>query len=175
MMLVDSIEGYDFTNTFENTQSVAITVVVWNKAASSSSGVEANLGSCLALTNPALSFTLAPGGTQSVAFQDETQCGWAQATSATTASGAPDTTWGEANFVSTGSGYDVSSIVNSLGNTYFMSISSAESTCVSDPTQNDWIAKDGNSEDPIPIGDSDGSCYIPGSTMTLHTKLGGNF
>jgi hypothetical protein len=174
MMLVDSISGYDFSNTFENTQSVPITVVIWNKAASGSSGVEANLGSCLALSSPALSFTLGPGGKQAVVFQEDTQCGWAQATTAKTPAGAPDTTWGEANFVTGGSGYDVSSIVNSKGNTYDMSISAAETSCISDITQNDWIAEGGDPEKPIPVGGSDGSCYVPGNSMTLTTKMGGD-
>jgi len=178
MMLVDSIEGYDFTNTFKNTQSVPITVIIWNKAAytgTDPSAAEANLGSCIALETPALSFSLAPGASQSVAFMDETQCGWAQATSNKTPAGAADTTWGEANFVTGGSGFDVSSIVNSKGNTYDMAISAAEVSCKSDTTQNDWIANGGNPEDPIPIGDSNGSCYVPGPTMTLETTMGGDF
>jgi len=172
---VSSVEGYDFTNTFINTQSVPITVVIWNKAATSSSGVvEANLGSCLALTTPALSFTLAPKAQQIVAFMANSQIGFAQATSAKTPAGAPDTTWGECNFTPGGSGFDVSSIVNSKGNTYDMSMSAAEVSCVSDMTQNDWIAENGNPETPVPVGNSDGSCYVPGNTMTLTTKLGGD-
>lgn len=176
MILVDSIDDYDFTAMFENTSGATATYVIWNKAAKTSAGViEANLGSCIALTTPALSFTLASGGKQAVAFQSDSQIGWAEATSKKTASGAPDTTWGEANFVSTGSGYDVSSIVNSAGNTYNMSITSVEAPqCTSDITQNDWIAGPGGSEDPVAVGNSDGSCYVSGSTMTLTVKMGGD-
>jgi len=178
MMKVASPGSYDFTNTFINTSNEPITVVIWNKAYSPSGLVadaEANLGSCVALSTPALSFTLAVNGQQTVAFMDQSLIGWAQATSSITPAGAPDTTWGEAKFTSTaGCGYDVSSIVNSKGNTYDMSISSLETTCVSDPTQNDWIAENGNPETPIPIGSSDGSCYIPGGKATLTTKMGGS-
>jgi len=171
---VASAEGYDFTNTFINTSGEPMTIVVWNKAASQNGGaVEANLGSCIALTSPALSFTLAAGSQQVVAFQADTQAGWAQATSDVAASGAPAITWGEVNYATTGSGFDVSAIMNVHGNTYNMAITAAEGSCVSDMTQNMWIAKDGNSEDPVPVGSSDGSCYLPGSTATLTTKMGG--
>jgi len=170
MMKVESIVGYDFTNTYYNTQSVPITIAIWNKAWNG----DPNLGACVAPETPALTFALAPGGSQSVAFQDGTLIGWSQAVSKITPAGQFDITWGEAKFTSTeGCGYDVSSIVSSTGNDYNMEISSLESTCVSDPTQNDWIANNGNWEDPVPIGNSDGSCYIPGGKATLSTKMGG--
>jgi len=170
---VDSAEGYQFTNTFINTSGKPITIVLWNKAASQNGVVEANLGSCLALTSPALAITLAAGEQQVVAFQEDTQGGWAQATSDIAASGAPAITWGEINCSSGGSGFDVSAIMNKNGNTYDMSISSAENSCVSDMTQNMWIAQNNNPEDPVPVGGADGSCYVPGTTLTLTTKMGG--
>jgi len=171
---VDSTEGYDFTNTFINTSGEPITIVVWNKAASQNGGaVEANLGSCIAPVSPALAITLAPGAKQIVAFQEDTQAGWAQATTNIAASGAYATTWGEVNYSSTGSGYDVSAIMNVDGNTYDMAITAAEVSCTSDMTQNMWIAQNNNPEDPVPVGNSDGSCYLPGSTATLTTKMGG--
>jgi len=175
MILVSSAKGYQFTNTFINTSPKAMTIVVWNKAydRDGTGNPEANLGSCLAATSPALSFTLAPGKQQVVAFQEDTQAGWAEATTAIAQSGAYATTWGEINYLSAGSGYDVSAIMNEDGNDYDMSISCAEVECVSDMTQNLWIGRNNNPEDPIPIGNSDGSCFIPGSTATIITKMGG--
>jgi hypothetical protein len=174
MIKVASTDSYDFTNTFINTSPKALTVVIWNKAFDGSNGVEANLGSAVAPKTPALTFALAPGASQIVAFQDNTQIGWAEATDALAASGAFATTWGEANFVSTGSGYDMSAIMNPNGNTYDMAISSKEASCTSDPTQNYWYAVNNNAEDPQPVGNSDGSCYVMGSSAHLTTKMGGN-
>jgi len=178
MVKVDSAEGYDFTNTFINTSPETMTVVIWNKAFSSAEdgGVEAalaNLGSCVAPKTPALSFALAPKAKQVVAFQDETIIGWSQAVNAKTASGAFAVTWGEAKFNSGGSGYDMSAILNPQGNNYNLAISSSETPCVSDTTQNYWYATDSKGENPIPVGNSDGSCYIPGSKANLVTKMGG--
>jgi len=173
MIKVSSAQGYPFTNTFINTSPDAITVVLWNKAFERDGTVEANLGSCVAPVTPALTFTLAPGAKQVVAFQDDTQAGWAQATDKIALSGAYAITWGEINYSSTGSGFDVSAIMNADGNTYNMAISAAETDCVSDMTQNLWVAKDNNPENPVPVGNSDGSCYIPGKTATVVTKMGG--
>jgi len=176
MIKVPSAAGYQFTNEFINTSPQPMTVVIWNKAYSQSGNVDdadPNLGSCIAPETPTLTFALAPGESQVVAFMDETLIGWAQATSAKTASGAFDTTWGEASFRSTGSGYDMSAIMNSAGNNYDMAISSSETPCISDPTQNYWFAANNNPEDPQPVGSSDGSCYVPGSSATLVTKMGG--
>jgi len=164
---VGSRAGYDFTNEFINTSGESITVVVWNKVGSDGQPLS---GSALASKSgePALTFALAPGASQIVAFQENSQVGWAQATSQLTASGAFATSWGEANFVSTGSGYDLSAILNPAGNNYNMAITSVEApACTSDPTQNYWLTA---SE---PIGGSDGSCYIAQSTASLTTKMGG--
>ena len=172
MMKVASTNGQKYTNNFINTSGSKMTVVIWNKAASQGLknplNAEANLGSCIAPVTPALTFALAPGANQIVAFAENTQIGWAQATGSKAASGAFATTWGEANFVSTGSGYDMSAIMNAAGNNYNMAISSAEApACTSDMTQNYWLTAS------QPIGNSDGSCYIAQSTATLTTKMGG--
>lgn len=162
---VDSAEGYDFTNTFVNTQSESITVNVWQKV-----GPDYQLlsGSALAPTKTTLTFVLKPQESQVVAFQENTQVAWAQACSSIAESGAYSTTWGEANFVSTGSGYDVSAIMNSAGNNYDMSITSSEApACTSDQNQNMWLTATD------PVGGSDGSCYIAQSTATLKTVMGG--
>jgi hypothetical protein len=177
MMLADSVGSNDFTITFINTSPEAMTVAVWNKAFSRDGNVanaEANLGSCLAPITPILSIALAPKEQQVVAFQDGTLMGWSQAVDKTIFSGAFATTWGEGKFTTAeGSGYDVSAIVNPEGNNYNMAISSAQSDCISDPTQNYWMAKDGNPETPVPVGNSDGSCYVPGNQAHLTVKMGG--
>jgi len=167
---VSSTEGYDFTANFINTSGEPMTIVFWNKAYSKTgdaADAEANLGSCVAPKTPALTVALAPGGSQIVAFQDNTQAGFCQATTAIAASGAFATGWGELNMVSTGSGYDYSAIMNPNGNAYNMAISSVESSCISDMTQNFWMSPTD------PVGNSDGSCFIAQSTATLTVKMGG--
>jgi len=163
---VDSTKGYDFTNTFTNSQSETITVNIWNKVGEDMQPLS---GSALAPKTTTLTFTLGPGKSQVVAFMADSQVGWAQATSATAESGAYATSWGEANFCATGSGYDMSAIMNPDGNSYNMSISSDEApACTSDRTQNYWLTAT------EPIGSSDGSCYIAQSTAHLTTVMGGN-
>lgn len=177
MLLVDSVGSHKYTNTFENTAGSPITIMVWNKAYTMSGDAkdaQANLGASMAPKSPALSITLAAGESQVVAFAENTQISWAEATTDIAASGAFATTWGEMNFVSTGCGYDVSAIMNKKCNTYDMTISSKEVTCVSSMTQNLWIGNNCNPELPIPIGTSDGSCYIPAGTCTVTTKMGGS-
>jgi hypothetical protein len=173
---VSSTAGYQYTNNFINTSGASLTVVIWNKAYSpsgSASDAQANMGAFVATKTPTLTFALAPGASQLVAFQEDTQVGWTVATSATTSAGAFDNTWGEGNYASDGCGFDVSAIVNTAGNNYDMTISAAEVSEISaaDPPTNMWMTA---SE---PIGDSNGSVYIPASfgTCTLTTKLGGIF
>ncbi|TAQ87470.1 hypothetical protein B7494_g4209 [Chlorociboria aeruginascens] len=170
MCKVSSIDGYDFTNEFINTSPSTLTVAIWNKAASpglKGGAIEANLGSCIAPVTPALTFALAPGASQIVAFLENSQIGYAEAVSSIAESGAFATTWGEVNFLSSGSGYDMSAIMNPNGNNYNMTISSLEASCISDPTQNYWLT------DSDPVGGSDGSCYVYGSVAHLTTELGG--
>ncbi|KAF4636861.1 hypothetical protein G7Y89_g1232 [Cudoniella acicularis] len=161
---VSSASGQKYTNTFTNTQSISITVNIWNKVGSD---LQANSGSALAPKDTTLTFVLAPGASQVVAFAENTQIGWAQACSEIAESGAFAITWGEANFQSTGCGYDVSVIMNAAGNNYNMSIKSAEAQqCTSDMTQNYWLNAN------TPVGNSDGSCYISPGTCTLTTVMG---
>ncbi|KAH8679838.1 putative allergen Asp f 4 [Tricladium varicosporioides] len=161
---VDSINGYAFTNTFVNSQSTAITINIWNKVGPD---MQVLSGPMLAPKKTTLTFALAPGASQIVAIQENTSYGWAQACTKITSYGAYDTTWGEATVKSSGSGYDVSAIPNTAGNVYNMSISSAESTCISDMTQNYWLTAT------QPIGTSDGSCFIAQSTAHMKTVMGG--
>lgn len=168
MIKVSSRTGYDYTNEFINTSGESMTVVLWNKAYDAGNGVEANLGASMAPKTPILSFALAPGESQIVAFQENSQIGWCQAVSDIAESGAFATTWGEMNFVSTGSGYDVSAIMNPNNNNYDMTITSAEAPhCTSSRTENFWLTETD------PVGDSNGSCYIAQSTATITTKMGG--
>jgi len=173
MIKVSAVGDYKYTNTFENTSGKPMTIMVWNKAFERNGVTETNLGAMMAPTQPSLSITLAAGESQVVAFQEDTQAGWAQATTDIHMSGAFETTWAEANYISTGCGYDVSAIMNKHGNTYDMEMSAKETSCVSNMVQNLWIARNGNAEDPVPVGDSDGSCYIPAGKCTIHTKMGG--
>jgi len=162
---VASAAGQQFTNTFVNTQSVGITVNIWQKVGPDGQPLS---GSSLAPHETSLTFYLAPGAEQVVAFQDNTQIGWAQACGEIAQSGAFATTWGEANFVSTGSGYDVSAIMNPHNNNYAMTITSAEApACTSSNTQNFWLTATD------PVGDSNGSCFIAQSTANLRTLMGG--
>ena len=162
---VDSASGYDFTATFTNSQSESITINIWNKVGED---LQPLSGSALAPTKTTLTFALKPGASQVVAFMENSQVAWAQACSETAASGAYATTWGECNFLSAGSGYDVTAIMNSGGNNYNMSISSKEAPdCTSDMTQNFWLTATD------PVGNSDGSCYIAQSTATLKVIMGG--
>jgi hypothetical protein len=157
--------SYSYTAEFHNTQSKTITINIWNKVGPDGQDLS---GSALAPKNTTLTFTLGPGDSQIVAFDENSQVAWAEACSETAASGAYATTWGEANFVKTGSGYDVSAIMNPNDNDYNMSISSAEAPdCTSDRTQNFWLT------DTQPIGNSDGSCFIAQSTATLKVVMGG--
>lgn len=162
---VDSTSGYDFTAKFINTQSSSITVNCWNKVGSDGQPLS---GSALAPKDTSLTFSLGPGASQIVAFQDNSQVGCAQACSSIAESGAFATSWFEGNLASGGSGYDLSAIMNAGGNNYDMSITSVEAPdCTSDMTQNYWLTAT------EPIGNSDGSCYIAQSTATLTVKMGG--
>lgn len=168
---VSTTSGYDFTNTFINTSGAKLTVAVWNMAASAGmtnyENAVANLGACQASLYSALTFTLAAGASQTVAFLDNTVIGWAQPTTTLNTASQFSTAWGEAKFNSTGSGYDVTFIPNGGNNNYKMSIKSTEVACISDNTQNYWLTAT------EPIGNSDGSCYNPGSTLHLTTEMGG--
>ncbi|TVY44901.1 hypothetical protein LOCC1_G003216 [Lachnellula occidentalis] len=164
VIMVDSIGDNDFTNTFKNTQSKAITVNVWNKVGPD---YEVLSGSALAPTRTTLTFVLQPGASQIVAFQDISNIGWAEAVDEYTAASAFKTSWGEANFCSTGSGYDLSAI--NSDNTYQMTITSTQNAaCTSDPTQNMWLTASD------PVGSGDGSCYVPAGPMHLQTIMGGS-
>jgi len=165
IIAVASTSGQQFTNTFVNTQSVGITVNIWQKVGPDMQPLS---GSSLAPKSTTLTFYLAPGAEQVVAFQENTQIGWAQSCGATAESGAFATTWGEANFVSTGSGYDVSAIMNPNNNNYAMKITSAEASgCTSSNTENFWLTASD------PVGGSNGSCFIAQSTATMRTEMGG--
>jgi len=168
---VSSPSGYQFTNTFVNKQSVSITVNIWQKVGPDGQPLS---GSALAPTDTTLTFVLAPGASQTVAFQDNTQVAYAQAVSSFTGSGAYATTWGENNWSSAaGCGYDVSAIMNPAGDNFDMTISSKEVPDISaaNPATNMWMTAT------EPIGGSDGSVWIPPTigSCTLTTIMAGTF
>ncbi|KAL2063520.1 hypothetical protein VTL71DRAFT_5325 [Oculimacula yallundae] len=161
---VSSTSGYDFTNTFINTSKKPMTINIWNKVGPDLQDLS---GSALAPKKTTLTFVLAPGKSQIVAFQDNTQAAWAQACDDFTASGAYATVWGEVQYRKEGSGFDYSAILSKGANNYDMTITSEENDCVSSQKENFWLAEY------KPIGNSDGSCFVPDSTMHLTTKMGG--
>ncbi|CZS95334.1 related to Allergen Asp f 4 [Rhynchosporium graminicola] len=161
---VDSTSGYDFTNTFVNTGKKAMVINLWQKMGSDKLPLS---GSANAPKNTTLTFALKPGQSQVVAFQEDTQVAWAQVCNEFHDSGAYATVWGEAQFRKAGSGFDYSAIMSKNANNYDMTITSKENDCVSSQTENFWLAAY------KPIGNSDGSCYVPGPTMHLTTKMGG--
>lgn len=170
MIKADSAQDHVFTNEFVNTSKESMTVVIWNKAASK--GLEdplqadPNLGASIAPEHPALTLALAPGQSQVVAFLDQSVVGWAQACDERAKSGGFSTTWGEAQFNTTGSGYDVSAIQNPHGSNYVMDISSVEAnSCDSTESDNMWVT------DTSTVGS--GSCFIAQGTAHLTTKMGG--
>ncbi|RKF58131.1 hypothetical protein GcM3_184019 [Golovinomyces cichoracearum] len=170
MIKVASATDHIFTNQFINTSKKSMTVVIWNKAASPGMkepwNADPNLGASIAPEHAALTIPLAPGDSQTVAFLDQSVVGWAQACETRSFSGGFSTTWGEAQFNTTGSGYDVSAIQNPNGSNYIMDISSVEAnTCDSTESTNMWIT------DTSTVGS--GSCYISQSTAHLTTKMGG--
>jgi len=167
IIMVDSTDKYDFTNTFVNTQKVPITVNVWNKVGEDGQDLS---GSTDAPKKTTLTFVLAPGATQVIAVQENSNIGWAEATTKLrTDSGSFDTSFGEATYLAKGSGYNLSAIPNTAGNKYDMAISSVEAPhCTSDMTQNYWLTPT------EPIGTSDGSCFVAQSTAHLTTKMGGS-
>ncbi|KAF7902777.1 hypothetical protein EAF00_002680 [Botryotinia globosa] len=161
----DPSASYSYTVNFINTQSKKITVNIWNKVGPDMQPLS---GSALAPKNTTLTITIPSGGSQKVAFDEDSQVAWAQSCNSTAPSGGFDTTWGECQFLKTGSGYDMSAIMNSAGNNYNMTITSEEApACTSDPTQNYWLTPT------QPIGLSDGSCFISQSTATLTVIMGG--
>lgn len=169
---VASVDGYDFTNTFKNTQNKAITINIWNKVGPD---LQRQSGAMLAPRKTTLTFVLQPGQSQTVAFQDNTQYAWAEATTKLLLSGQYDTVYGEANMKPTGgSGYNLSIIPKSDKlNNYDMEISSKEADwCVSNRFKNFWRTE----TDPVGNDDgtdTNGSCYVNARTAHLTTKMGG--
>lgn len=141
MKLVASPDGYDYTNTFQNSGTQPLTLIIWNKAAAS--GPNAGQSS-----TPNLGFVLAPGASQVVAFDANSQVGWSRDCARRSDDNAPDCTWGEGDFGNESnkgwSGYDVSSIQNGAGNTEKMCITSSKKNggAESSNAKNNWYAAD---------------------------------
>jgi hypothetical protein len=122
MQTVDSsvADKYKYTNEFKSEASSDIIVVIWNKSGPDGAP---NSGQ---FSPPAVSFTLSPGASQFVAFDENSQVAWCHDSGKKTQWGAYDCTFGEADFGNESnnqwSGYDVSSIQNSGGNNSPMTI-----------------------------------------------------
>lgn len=130
-------DSFQYTNNFKNTGSSPVNVIVWNKSGPDG---QANSGQFSA---PALSFELAPGASQYVAFDKNSQVAFCNFSGKKTSYGANDCTFGEADFgnESNGgwSGYDVSSIQNTAGNDEALSISSTDGATSSN-TGNNYVS-----------------------------------
>jgi len=105
---ISDVNGAKYTNNFISSASAPIQIIVWNKSGADG---RPNSGQFSA---PALSFELAPGASQVVAFDENSQVAWCQFTGAKSAYNANDCTYGEADFGNISnngySGYDVSLI-----------------------------------------------------------------
>ncbi|KAI4122204.1 MAG: hypothetical protein LQ347_006586 [Umbilicaria vellea] len=145
MRLVSSADSYDYTNTFRNAASAPLTIIIWNKAGDPAKGQGPNQGQSSA---PTLGFTLAAGASQTVAFDSNSQVAWSRNCDRRGDNGAPDCTWGEGDFGNASNqgwtGYDVSSIQNSHGNSEAMCITSAPHNAglESSNLKNNWVTPD---------------------------------
>ena len=148
MMLVSTVDGYTYTNTFQNTGSSSMDIIIWNKAGNPSLPAPGNGANAGQSNPPNLGFTLPAGASQIVAFDANSQVAWSQDCSRNSDDGAPDCTWGEGDFGNASnegwSGYDVSLIQNSAGNNLAMSITSSAQNAgqASSNTENDWTSAD---------------------------------
>ena len=116
---VDDIKNFKYSNTFKNGGSDKISVVVWNKA-----GSDGQCQSGMALP-PHLKFDLGAGESIAVAFDENSQIGFAK-DGQRNQYGLLTTAWGEADFGDLRnqgwSGYDRSTIVQA-GNEGLLTIS----------------------------------------------------
>ena len=122
----DQVDSHKYTTVFKNTGQNKIPVNVWNKAGKDG---QANSGGC---TEPNLKFTLQPGESQAVAFDENTQAAFSRDCEKGPG-GYPACVWGELDFGdqrpddSTGagnkghSGFDRSSIPGGAGEVLTMS------------------------------------------------------
>ncbi|TVY83175.1 Allergen Asp f [Lachnellula suecica] len=167
---VSSTSGYDYTNTFTNTQSSSITINIWNKPGSDG---QANSGQALAPKDTTLTFVLGAGDSQIVAFMNNTSGGWAQATTALNPNdGSFDATWGEYTFIDNGNAWDVSAIQNTAGNNYNMAITG--NGCTSNMEKNMWVTASSNKNaNGVNVAPSDANCVAMTTSLHLTTTMGG--
>ncbi|KAI4196267.1 MAG: hypothetical protein LQ348_002346 [Seirophora lacunosa] len=91
MMFVPSADNQKYTITFKNVGENPFPIRLWNKAGRDG---RANSGGC---TEPNMKFTLAPGASQVVAFDENTQGAFSRDCEKT-AAGYPECVWGEFDF-----------------------------------------------------------------------------
>jgi hypothetical protein len=153
---------FKFTNTFSNTTNEPQTVTLWNKTGEHGGP---NDGQHFDKSTPK-TFTLQPGQSQTVAFDNNTSVAWAVSKDGSSSAGANfGQTWGEATFGNSGtgwSGYDTSQI-SPAGHSGRMSITN-EATGVKVTEADAWQTPQDN-----PAGHDIG---VPAGPMHLSTTLG---
>ncbi|KAF2760346.1 hypothetical protein EJ05DRAFT_498304 [Pseudovirgaria hyperparasitica] len=166
---VDSEDGYDYTVNYKNTSPSPMTICIWNKAGSDGQPLS---GGASVSKECTLTFTLASQANQVVAFQSDSQVGFAQATKDKTFSGHFATSFGECNMTPNGPACNLSAILNPKGNTYKMKITNKENDCVSSNEENCWVTEK-QTLPGLDGKDRNGSCYIPGAAGHFTVEMGG--
>ncbi|RKH10069.1 hypothetical protein D7V97_14810 [Corallococcus sp. CA053C] len=164
MQLIDPGQKgqFKFTNTFTNTTNAPQTITLWNKTGENGGP---NDGQHFDKSTPK-TFTLQPGQSQVVAFDNNSSVAWCASKDGSAKPGANSgQTWGEATFGNAGtgwSGYDTSQI-SPAGHTGKMSITN-EATGVTVTEANAW-----QTEKDDPAGHDIG---VPAGPLNLKTDLG---
>ncbi|MDC0713987.1 hypothetical protein POL68_36315 [Stigmatella sp. ncwal1] len=163
MQLIDPSEKsqFKFTNTFTNNTNQPQTITLWNKTGENGGP---NDGQNFDKSTPK-TFTLQPGQSQTVAFDNNTSVAWCASKDGTAKPGANSgQTWGEATFGNAGtgwSGYDTSQI-SPAGHNGNMSITN-DATGVRVTEANAW-----QTEADDPAGHDIG---VPAGPMNLTTTF----
>jgi hypothetical protein len=164
MQVVDPSQKdqFKFTNTFKNTTNEPQTLTLWNKTGEDG---QPNSGQSFDKSTPK-TFTLQPGESKTVAFDNNSSVAWAVSKDGSAKAGANNgQTWGEATFgnAATGwSGYDTSQI-SPAGHDGKMSITN-DATGKSVTEADAWQTPSDN-----PAGHDVG---VPAGPLHLSTSLG---
>ncbi|RKH57999.1 hypothetical protein [Corallococcus llansteffanensis] len=164
MQLIDPGQKgqFKYTNTFTNKTNEPQTLTLWNKTGEHGGP---NDGQNFDKSTPK-TFTLQPGQSQVVAFDNNSSVAWCASKDGSAKPGANSgQTWGEATFANSGtgwSGYDTSQI-SPAGHTGKMSITN-EATGVTVTEANAW-----QTEKDDPAGHDIG---VPAGPLNLKTDLG---
>ncbi|RKG57994.1 hypothetical protein D7X30_16005 [Corallococcus sp. AB011P] len=164
MQLIDESQKgqFKYTNTFTNKTNEPQTITLWNKTGENGNP---NDGQNFDKSTPK-TFTLQPGQSQVVAFDNNTSVAWAASKDGTAKPGANSgQTWGEATFANSGtgwSGFDTSQIAPA-GHNGKMSITN-EATGKTVTEANAWQTE---KDDPAlhDVG-------VPAGPLSLRTEIG---